>query len=185
MRRPKNSKSVLNTIIDLTPLLDVVFIFLLVIMTNQQQNNKVAEGYYDAAKGYYNDGKGQYEHAKNNNDQLDTYKHLYDYVDVINMSVTIHDMTNIKHRTINIMVNSHDCEPIQINPSNEDTAWEECRQFIFDNISNGANAPVILIIDDKVTLYRDEQYIENTLKEELESTRPYVSVVNRLESQDE
>ena len=149
-------------LIDLTPLLDVVFILLIVILSFQDSYNKVAdekmaqaEELEQTAKDVLAENESHYEAVQQ---QLETYEQMYEYVNVITVFAN-YKPSNRKYRTLHVAVNSNDVWEKEINPSNEDVIWEECRKYIEGVLAGTGENPTIFAIKNEKMLYRDEQSI--------------------------
>ncbi|MBQ7565467.1 MAG: hypothetical protein IJT16_15935, partial [Lachnospiraceae bacterium] len=110
-------------------------------------------------------------------DHVSTYDNLNEYMNI----VTVHAdyvPSNRKYRTIYVLINS-EVKEIDLNPSNTEKAWGECRDYIVENALSDAEKPVILSIENTSMLYRDELAIE-TLYSELSSSHSNIYLKNEL-----
>ncbi len=162
MRLKNKPKTMGQFIIDLTPLLDVIFILLIVVLSFQNNYIKEADEKVEAAE--------RVEEAANeaitiNNDhytavqtQLETYEQLYDYVNVVTIFAS-YMPSNRKYRTLHVEINGNTQWEREINPSNEEKIWDECRTYIESTLSDKSGFPTVFAIRDEKMLYRDEQAI--------------------------
>lgn len=168
----KNKPKFLEHIIDLTPLLDVIFILLIVVLCYQDSYLKKAdEKVADAerteqtakeeaaeteksAKDAIAETEGRYEAAR---EQLSTYEQIYDYVNVVSVYASYRP-SNRKYRTLHVEINANGPWEKEINPSNEDRIWDECLAYIEDTLKDSA-CPTVFAIRNEKMLYRDEQAI--------------------------
>ena len=155
MKYGRGSHLIKQVLIDLTPLLDVIFIILIVILSFQNK-------FEDDAEARILEAEDNMAAAESENralsDHISSYENLDEYMNV----VTIHAdyvPSNRKYRTIRVLINS-DVKEIDLNPSNTEKAWEECKDYIVNNALLDAEKPVILSIENTSMLYRDELQIE-------------------------
>ena len=166
MRLGKRSKSIAQVLIDLTPLLDVIFILLIVVLSYQDNFNKAAEEQLTYAVDYIDDANDKVAAADARVDtaeeQVENYAKLNDYVNVITINAS-YKPSNRKYRVIHVAVNADDMREIPLNPSNTNEAWKECKVYVEQIISDGK--PTILSIKNEKMLYRDEESIMKMYEE--------------------
>ena len=184
MRKDKK-KSIGQYIIDLTPLLDVIFILLIVGLCYKdnfgyEAEKKIADANEEVVE--IKDEMAKTD-GKNNllSEQLDTYENLNNYVDVITIYAN-YQPSNRKYRNVYVQINAGDVWEKEINPSNEKAVWSECKEYIEESLKNNDERPAVLSIKDEKMLYRDEQSIER-LYEDLNLKNKYVK--NNPEESDE
>lgn len=162
MRLTNKTKNVGQLLIDLTPLLDVIFLMLIVVLSYQSNYSNKAEEVYDQAQQIEQDAKDMVADAESKKavaqEQLDTYEKLDNYVNVITIYAS-YTPSNIKYRTLHVQINSEDIWEKEINPSNEKRVWEECQNYLESKLTNDSEIPTIFSIMDEKMLYRDEQEI--------------------------
>lgn len=162
MRLKNQSFSLGQFLIDLTPLLDVIFILLIVVLTYQDgyikdADDKKAEA--DKIVQMANDAKAKAESSNETaQEQLDTYANIHDYVNVVTVYAS-YTPSNIKYRTLHVEINNNDIWEKEINPSNEQRVWEECRTYIEEKLTGLSAMPTVFSIMNEKMLYRDEQAI--------------------------
>ncbi len=163
MRLNGRRKSIGQILIDLTPLLDVVFILLIVVLSFQdtyiaEANKNVKRAEEDMA-----DIEDDMAHTEaiidNVEEQNDTYANEKDYLSVVTISAN-YKPNNIKYRTIVLSINGEKPIEIELNPSNGEVAWKECRDAIVSCLEERPDYPMIYKIKNEKMLYRDEQKIE-------------------------
>lgn len=167
MKKDKKSRSLSRILIDLTPLLDVIFIVLIVVLAGQDNYSTEADRKYAEAEKYVIDVNAEMEEIDAENsvlkEQMSSYSALNEYFNVVTVYAA-YSPENRKFRTIYIKVNTDETQKINLNPSNSQDAWNECRKFIEDIIKKDESLPMILSIntsgDDKM-LYRDESSIND------------------------
>ena len=167
MKKDKKSRSLSRILIDLTPLLDVIFIVLIVVLAGQDNYSTEADRKYAEAEKYVIDVNAEMEEIDAENsvlkEQMSSYSALNEYFNVVTVYAA-YSPENRKFRTIYIKVNTDETQKINLNPSNSQDAWSECRKFIEDIIKKDESLPMILSIntsgDDKM-LYRDESSIND------------------------
>ncbi|MCR5322968.1 MAG: hypothetical protein K6E85_06840 [Lachnospiraceae bacterium] len=166
MRKKNRSKTVKDLIIDLTPLLDVIFIILLIVLAN-------GDVYSQSAESLKNEALVESQNAQQiKNDaeievntyqtHFEAYEDIDDYFSIITVSAG-YDIRNRRNRTIRVKINDNDEMVYELNPSNtKNGEWTKIKIFIEDRIKTEPDLPVILALnmknDDKM-LYRDEEDI--------------------------
>lgn len=162
MRLGKKPKSIAQALIDLTPLLDVIFILLIVVLSYQDNFNSVAEEKLSQAEEYQIAADDKVAEAEATNEtykeQLENYANLNDYVNVVTIYAS-YEPSNRKYRTIHVAINDEEQKEIQLNPSNTAEAWAECKSYVEPLISS--EAPTIISIKNEKMLYRDEEAIKS------------------------
>ena len=163
MKRIKqNRKS--DIIIDLTSLLDVIFIVLLVVMvgqkytiTNKQNDLKEEMERYEAAISEYNNSQALYDDAVN------TARYFK------SVSVTVpYDHDEVHKREIHLLfLGEGEQEPIELIGNEVDNSIQEFKdrleQYIFEN----SDTPIVLSLNDNddTILFRDEKMITEVFNE--------------------
>lgn len=166
----KNRKSKKDLIIDLTSLLDVIFIILLVVMVGQKDASAQKQQDLDALQA---DAAKQIAQAENAQqlyeDMLDTQNNLSKYVYAVSITVPYDpDNTGDIHiREINLLIEG--CEPQIFTLKGKDTTdtLAEFKESLAASIASHADCPVILSLndDDEKILYRDEKAVSGILYE--------------------
>ncbi|MCR5727604.1 MAG: hypothetical protein K6G24_09065 [Lachnospiraceae bacterium] len=161
----KKPKSLGRLLIDLTPLLDVVFIVLIVVLAGQDNYSTEADRKYAEAEQYVKEVNASMEEIGAENsvltEQMSAYSSINEYFNVVTVYAA-YSTENRKLRTIYIKVNTEDTVAINLNPSNASAAWLECRNYIEELIKKDESLPMILSLDsnrDEKMLYRDEMSI--------------------------
>lgn len=161
MRIGKN-KSIGQFIIDLTPLLDVVFILLIVVLSFQDAYSAEADSRISEAQQIESDANDLVSKTESKDaiisEQLDTYANLNDYVNIVTIYAD-YQSSNRKNRTIYLKINNEGVKEIPLNPSNVEFAWGECEETIKQCLEENADIPTIYTIKNEKMLYRDEQMI--------------------------
>ena len=165
MKKNRKPMTIGRLLIDLTPLLDVVFIVLIVILAGQDNYSTEADRKYAEAEQYVKEVNASMEEIDAQNsvlqEQMSAYSSLNEYFNVVTVYAA-YSTENRKLRTIYIKVNTDDAVTINLNPSNSSGAWLECRDYIEEIIKKDESLPMILSLDsnrDEKMLYRDEQSI--------------------------
>ena len=172
-------------IIDLTPLLDVIFILLIVVLSFQDNFIKQADEKTEAARS--NAEKAEETVAQNEEhyaavqQQLENYEQLYDFVNIVTIYAG-YSPADRRYRTLHVVINGGEQWEKEINPSNEENVWAECKNYIESTLSGKAENPTVFSIKDEKMLYRDEQSILK-LYEELNLPNKYEK--NYMETEDE
>ncbi|MBO4373853.1 MAG: hypothetical protein J5829_01990 [Lachnospiraceae bacterium] len=185
MRLKNKPKSLGQFIIDLTPLLDVIFIVLIVVLSFQDDYSKVADDRYTQATQIEQKAKDDISAASASlataEEHIDTYANMHDYVNVVTIYAS-YKPSNRKYRTLHVEINNADLWEKEINPSNEDRIWTECQSYIEGKLADNRDLPTVFSIMDEKMLYRDEQSVLS-LYENLNIKDKYEK--NNMEKDDE
>lgn len=161
MRMRKTNNGIGRMLIDLTPLLDVIFILLIVVVCYQSKYKDISDANIAAATAKEAAVTDEMAATKAQNTvlkaQLDTYANLNDYVNVVEIFST-YTPSDRKNRTIYISYNSEQ-KTINLTASNSSRAWQECESYITGILESRGDAPMVLKVMDEQMLYRDEQRI--------------------------
>ena len=162
MKRRRENKN--NIIIDLTSLLDVVFIVLLVLICQLQTSGKKTEQAEKDAKRAELSANAA---AEIYNDLSDSHKNLSDYVVFIAVNSQFEE--NLTTRHINLLCSD---ETVTI-PEIKDLegtytdGYKDLRNFIEDYIKANSTKTIVLSLNenDEDILYRDEKAIKQIFTE--------------------
>ncbi|MBO4414566.1 MAG: hypothetical protein J5824_01125 [Lachnospiraceae bacterium] len=169
MRKKSRSKTVRELIIDLTPLLDVIFIILLIVLATGDVYSQSAEGMMADAQEESRNAQQIRDDAEQKvaayQTQIEAYESIDDYFSIITVSAG-YDIRNRRNRTIRIKINDNDDKIYELNPSNTkdrtNGEWAKIKAFIEERIAADPDLPVILALnmknEDKM-LYRDQEEI--------------------------
>ncbi len=158
----RNRKS--DIIIDLTSLLDVIFIILLVVIVGQKytntniQNDLIEEKEsYEGAVSEYNNSQTLYDDAVN------TVK----YFKSVSVSVP-YDPDEVHKREIQFLFfGENEGEPIELIGNDVNNSIQEFKDRLEQYISENSDNPIVLSLndDDDTILYRDEKLITEVFNE--------------------
>lgn len=156
----KKRRNNLDILIDLTSLLDVIFIILLIVVCNQQYlNDKLSKESVEAesvmaeaqaAKALYLD-------------QIDT---VQNYSELLSVYAS-YDSQNVTQRHIRVLKNEQDIVTFDLLGNNVSETLSEFKDYMLTYISNNPEKPVVLSLNDKDEniLYRDEKAIKAIFEE--------------------
>lgn len=171
MTGEKKPKSLGRLIVDLTPLLDVIFLVLIVVLAGQDNYSSEADKKYEEAQKIVQEVNAQIGEIDADNsvlkEQMSAYESLNEYFNVVTVYAA-YSTESRKLRTIYLKINTDDIIKINLNPSNSTSAWAECRNYIEAIIKEDETLPMIVSIDsnnDEKMLYRDEEAISGMLTE--------------------
>ena len=161
MRKRNRKKS--DILIDLTSLLDVVFIILLVVICREQKLTVDQKEQTENLAVLEQQAQAQYELYL---DQLDTAEQINDYfVQVsVNSSYNKEDITD---RIVSVL-RKGEKETKTFNVLGQNSQiWTEFRVYLKDYIEQNPEKPVILSLNegDEKILYRDEKMIKKIFEE--------------------
>ena len=152
----------LNNTVELTSLLDVIFIVLMIVICNQQinmtQKEEAAQIVMEQAEDALADAEAEKELFAQHND---TYAQINDQMEVITVYVD-YKPSDIKNREIRILAGESELPMITLSPSNSKEAYDKFEAELEKEISEAekADKPVIISIDTTQILYRDEKAVE-------------------------
>ena len=182
MRRSRNNTSN-DVIIDLTSLLDVIFIVLLVVMVNNKISAIDQQEVYEQQQAQLTEEQQLAEDAQKNannaaqlyNDMIQNEKDLSKYILMISVSAPYNE-DEPRKRQINKLVEGGEIETFDLIGSDQ-TPFDEFRESIKKDIEEfSENHPETVIIlclndDNGNILYRDEKMITSILNEFSESEK--------------
>ena len=166
--------------IDLTSLLDVIFIILMIVLCNQQINMQLKE---DDAKTYMAEAQAAMEEAENMKqqavsmqDEASEYlseKALYEeqlkaFSDLEN-SVTMVTVyadylpSDIKTRFLRVMAGDTELEKTTVTPQNEKESFALLKEKLTEIASENSEKPVVITLSTEKILYRDEESLNELL----------------------
>lgn len=148
--------------LDMTPLLDVIFIILMVVICHQMLNT-------DNAKQDIEQLNEQLDVATAENEVHKAQLEAYDSEEALVAFVTLYadyKTNNPKIRYIKLAYNnSYAISDIEITPDNESEAFASFKDALTSFISDKQDMPVMLVLDESHILYRDQVRLTETLKE--------------------
>ncbi|MBR6475318.1 MAG: hypothetical protein IKS98_07690 [Lachnospiraceae bacterium] len=178
MGKNKKPKSIGRLLIDLTPLLDVIFIVLIVVLAGRDTFNANVEQKYAEAEQVQSEAEQkQIEAEQEINDmmasvktyesQLEVFEELNDQFNVIAVS-TYYRLQDRTYR--NVIVKTFGNEPVamELNPSNSDKVWDQFKTIIEDVVKADETKETIIslkIEEGEKTLYRDYEKMKNIINE--------------------
>ena len=168
MRRSRKPRTAGQLIIDLTPLLDVIFIMLIIVLA---RGTKVADDKLATVTVQTEQAEQREHEAELRMGEaltiIDTYSDIDSYFRILTVSAG-YDFENRRNRTVTLRVNEGAEETFLINPSNEDDRWKDFRTSLEKSIDEAEGLPVVLALNMKSTdrmLYRDEQKIREIFED--------------------
>lgn len=169
MKRRHRAKS--DILIDLTSLLDVIFIVLLVVIARQQtlttkQQEQVNAGVaVEEARAQVQDAQSKYELYM---DQVETAEQIGQYVCVISVNAYYNeDDVTERHVQIYRKGDATPFETIDLKGENVEPALAKLKAAIEEYVQKNDDLPVILTLNenDEKILYRDERDIKKVFEE--------------------
>lgn len=180
----------LNTAVELTSLLDVIFIILMIVICNQQINleekrenvekmaveaqteaenirleadavRAQAEAELMAAEDLKAEVQAEKELFEKHRDRLEN---ITEQMTTVTVRIDFQP-SNPKTRTIRMSVDGRTEEPITVTPATEDDAFSKFEETLENTVAEAEaeNKPVVIEIDMDGILYRDEQRTEEML----------------------
>lgn len=171
MGKNKKPKSIGRLIIDLTPLLDVIFIVLIVVLAGQDTFNIEADQKFAEAQEIQEDAEQELADmeasVKTYENQLEIYEELNEKFNVITI-VSNYALNDRTYRRVKIKINGNEPELLEFNPSNSEKQWIEFRTLLENIISADENKENIISIkveDGGKMLYRDYEKMKSIINE--------------------
>ena len=172
-------KNKLNTVVELTSLLDVIFIVLMIVICNQQINleekGRDVEAAYEEAAEVKAEAEAALSEAEDLRAEAEAEKalfeeHLEKFEDVSSQMTTVtviidYQPSNLRTRTIRLMADADTPETITITPETENDAYTKFEEKLEDLVAQAeaSDKPVVISIDMTRILYRDELRAEEVL----------------------
>lgn len=172
-------KNKLNTVVELTSLLDVIFIVLMIVICNQQINLEEkghdVEAAYEEAALLTAEAEAALSEAEDLRAEAEAEKALFEehrekFEDVSSQMTTVtviidYQPSNLRTRTIRLMADADAPETITITPETENDAYTKFEEKLEDLVTQAeaSDKPVVISIDMTRILYRDELRAEEVL----------------------
>ena len=162
-KRRHRAKS--DILIDLTSLLDVIFIVLLVVIARQQtlsekmqDQAKNANEMLEQASDVAREAQAKYELYV---DQMEMADNINQYVIVISVNATYNE-DNVTQRDVRILCEGDEVKSFALRGTNVQTSMNEFEAALEDYVKHHPDRPVILSLNenDEKILYRDERAIQ-------------------------
>ena len=158
----KNISEKIKFDIDLTPLLDVIFIVLMVVMCNLNLNS--------AAKTAQAAGEDTSEEAISESMKEKLLEELTEIEDRVAFVIIYADFEDedptLRHVRFTVNGNEDPTMPaIDIDPDNEEESYDKIRTYLTRVLEDHEGIPVWMAIDDAQILYRDYVKIQDILSE--------------------
>lgn len=172
-------KNKLNTVVELTSLLDVIFIVLMIVICNQQINleekGRDVEAAYEEAALLTAEAEAALSEAEDLRAEAEAEKALFEehrekFEDISSQMTTVtviidYQPSNLRTRTIRLMADADAPETITITPETENDAYTKFEEKLEDLVTQAeaSDKPVVISIDMTRILYRDELRAEEVL----------------------
>ena len=161
-RIKRNRKS--DIVIDLTSMLDVIFIVLLVVMVGQKHANSNLQNELIQEQNEYNEAVSDYNNSQAlYDDAINTVR----YFKSVSVSVP-YDPDEVHKREIQFLFFGEDeVEPIELIGNEVDNPIQKFKDHLEQYISENSDNPIVLSLndDDDNILYRDEKMITEVFNE--------------------
>ena len=170
--KKKNILDKINIELDLTSLLDVIFIVLMVVMCHsivetQNEKEKALEAVTEAEAGksanmVYDELSASIKLYEARKDDIDNLENKVAFADLyVNV-----DQNDIKTRYIRFLLKDNLLiEEMEVNPDNEGSVYLEFQSKLEEYLTANADVPVLLTLDESDILYRDHVKMEEILGE--------------------
>lgn len=169
MNSSGNKKSLGEIVIDLTPLLDVVFIMLVVVLTCFQSNYNLFLQNKSELDERFEEMEDQIEEAneqRGNADALisdhEIYENIGEYVVILDINETVNESDPSRRKII--IAHKGELNEFEINRNNMESKMEEIKNYILTFKSE--DKPTVVKLQYEFMLYRDEEKITEILKDE-------------------
>lgn len=160
-KRRHRAKS--DILIDLTSLLDVIFIVLLVVIARQQTLTEKTQNEMNQASEASQEAQARYELYK---DQMEMADNLNKYVFAVSVYAS-YNSENVTQRTIRILREEEEIQTFELRGTNVKEPMAAFRTAMEDYVKAHGDQPVILSLNEKdeKILYRDEKAIKQVFDE--------------------
>ncbi len=160
MRKRRRTKT--DILIDLTSLLDVIFIILMVVICNQQNLTMKLQASKEQAQQVEEKAEAAYQLYT---DQVDTAK----YSLVISVTAT-YQKDAVTERKISVLIPGEEIKDFKLSGNNTREALENFKKELIHGMEIAAGKPVVLSLneEDDNILYRDEKAIKKIFEELVE-----------------
>lgn len=159
--------------IDLTSLLDIIFIILLIVICNQKINMIDSKTEAEAIEAQAEEIRAEaaeaekeahdiISEAESYKEQLENYAELNDYLTMVTVYVD-YTPRDIKNRTIRIIVNESEKSRIELNPDTKSEAMKQLKNDLVQIMKSYTDVPVIISINRDNILYRDENSVRDVI----------------------
>ncbi|WP_155830737.1 hypothetical protein [Butyrivibrio sp. AE3009] len=146
--------------LDLTPLLDVIFIVLMVVMCQMSINSESEREKTVEAENAAEEAQAKYEVATT---QLENYENEDQLVAFITLNA-MYEKNDPRTRHIRLAYNDETLiEDIVITPETQEQAYGQFVEEITSFVQSKEGSPVLLSIDDSRILYRDYDRMEKEI----------------------
>ena len=167
-------KSVGNILIDLTSLLDVIFIVLLIVICRLQTMDESAAEKEALARSEIEAAQTEQELYK---EQMEAISSVSEYVVLI--SVNAHYDSDVITRHIEVLDSGRDTdmhEIAQLRGTNVDEGLNALRTYLQDTVKNNPEKTIVISLNEKDEdiLYRDENSINKIIDEVVSSDPQHV-----------
>lgn len=161
MRRKRNNKN--DVLIDLTSLLDVIFIVLLVVLCGQSELNSDLRERQAAAENAQDNAEAMQEIYE---DMVDTADNINNYVMTTSVAVP-YNKTEVRKREIKVLVEGKEMESFLLNGIDTEKSFDDFKKYLSEYVDQNKGKPVILSLndDDDKILYRDEVAVNRIFNE--------------------
>lgn len=161
MRRKRNNES--DVLIDLTSLLDVIFIVLLVVLCGQSGLNSDLRERQAAAENAQSNAEAMQEIYE---DMVNTADNINNYVMTTSVAVP-YNKTEVRKREIKVLVEGKEVESFLLNGIDTEKSFDDFKKYLSEYADQNKDKPVILSLndDDDKILYRDEVAVNRIFDE--------------------
>lgn len=169
MRRQRRRKNKGDILIDLTSLLDVIFILLMIVLCNQQNETSKMQVQQEEAIKISEQAKVQLQLYT---DQMDTA----DNFGMVSVNAS-YEPNNITTRHISIQIKGEEIITLDMRGNSTKEPLGKLEEILRDYIDSNAGKPIILSLNerDENILYRDEKAIQDIFNElKVYSTDVYI-----------
>ncbi len=150
----KKRRDYKDIVIDLTSLLDVIFIILMVVIANQQKLSNDTDSELEKAKAAELKATAQYEMYK---DVCDSVKNYNTYI-----SVYSNYEENLVTRHVYVLDKDEEIAAFTLEGKNTEKQMQELTELLTGLVTEDPEKPVVLSLneEDDAILYRDEKAIK-------------------------
>lgn len=154
MKRQRESKNRGDILIDLTSLLDVIFILLMIVLCNHQNATNEVLAQQEEAVQLTEQAKAQLQLCADQLDTVDTFC-------LVSINAR-YEPNNVTTRHVYVQINGKNIEQIDLRGNNTKEQFDQLEERLKDYIESNEGKPIIFSLNegDESILYRDEKAIQ-------------------------
>ena len=164
--------------VDLTSLLDVIFIILMVVLCHQQVDANNNQAVMENLQSQISAAEDAVAENVMYEERLDTYENIDEYINLITVYAE-YDVSDVTKRYIRIMNGENEIKKIEITPESETEGYAQFEEALKALITESdSTKPVLCSLDLNQILYRDAIKI-NDIVSKIEDSDLYFKEIRK------